>query len=379
MSQLVQVLDDIPGTSVLHSFSSLDTYFALDESSVLHVFTESDLIELAQAFPHLEYPGLDGVDALLSRPEGRIRFTCVDSTRRPPRRGHALLSFLYDPRRRVFLDPYGVYEDLRGRAMSGSEEPFVDTSDWMSVADLAILLSRYELAEGSESSFETPNPGMPPRRAPKLLPLATALQRDLLTQILEGRHAKRGLSYLQQTGFVEAHWPELVAMYNVDHTKDHHPEGGVWQHTLETLEYRKTPDLVLGLGLLLHDCGKPHAQQNEGRMFDRHSQIGGRIAEGFLRRLEFSQAIVRDVAFLVREHMLPSFLPDLPTFRTAEVMSAELFPDLLELYRCDLSSTYRGPDGYYRACKIYRSYLKNSRNPYRTSDGRIRGKARVGR
>ena len=114
-------------------------------------------------------------------------------------------------------------------------------------------------------------------------------------------------------------------------------------------------------------------------MFDRHSQIGGRIAEGFLRRLEFSQAIVRDVAFLVREHMLPSFLPDLPTFRTAEVMSAELFPDLLELYRCDLSSTYRGPDGYYRACKIYRSYLKNSRNPYRTSDGRIRGKARVGR
>ena len=51
-------------------------------------------------------------------------------------------------------------------------------------------------------------------------------------------------------------------------------------------------------------------------------------------------------------------------------MADPLFPVLLELYRCDLESTFRGPNPYYRACKIYRSYLKNSANPYRSAEGK---------
>jgi poly(A) polymerase len=51
-------------------------------------------------------------------------------------------------------------------------------------------------------------------------------------------------------------------------------------------------------------------------------------------------------------------------------MAHPLFPVLLELYRCDLESSYRGPSAYYKACRIYRSYLKNSNNPYRGADGK---------
>jgi poly(A) polymerase len=51
-------------------------------------------------------------------------------------------------------------------------------------------------------------------------------------------------------------------------------------------------------------------------------------------------------------------------------MRSRLFPILLELYRCDLSSTFRGPDGYYRACRIYRSFLKNVSNPFRDAAGK---------
>ena len=61
----------------------------------------------------------------------------------------------------------------------------------------------------------------------------------------------------------------------------------------------------------------------------------------------------------------PRFIPKAPSG----------LPVLLELYRCDELSTFRGPDGYYDACAAYKTYLKNSRNPYRESNGKRRGDA----
>jgi len=139
---------------------------------------------------------------------------------------------------------------------------------------------------------------------------------------------------------------------------------------LETFRYRKLSDLRLSLGLLLHDVGKPLSRAADGRRFDRHSEIGARLARRFLERLDFTRALADDVEFLIRRHMMPAALPRLPLNRVREDLENPLFPMLLELYRCDELSTFRGPDGYYEACAAYRQYLKNVRNPYRNPDGR---------
>ena len=235
--------------------------------------------------------------------------------------------------------------------------------------DNAVLLSRYEFAE-DESSKALVALAKRVDAPARFVEDPPQEQRRLLIELVEGRNPKAGFHFLRRVGYVDRHWPELSAMYGVSHSKDHHPEGNVWEHTLETFHYRKDTDLALSLGLLFHDSGKPFAQRNEGRMFDRHSQIGAGIAVKFMRRLGFSESVVSDATFLVREHMLPGLIHDLPTYRTESVLRSLLFPMLLELYRCDLSSTYRGPDGYYRACKVYRSFLKNVNNPFRTSDGK---------
>jgi poly(A) polymerase len=67
--------------------------------------------------------------------------------------------------------------------------------------------------------------------------------------------------------------------------------------------------------------------------------------------------------------MLPAALPRLPPNRVEGVIDDPRFPILLELYKCDELSTFRGPDGYYEACAAYKAYLKNARNPWR-SDGK---------
>jgi poly(A) polymerase len=51
-------------------------------------------------------------------------------------------------------------------------------------------------------------------------------------------------------------------------------------------------------------------------------------------------------------------------------MDSPLFPQLLELYRADLSASYWSPEGYYQACQVYRNYRKHKANPYRRKDGR---------
>jgi len=122
--------------------------------------------------------------------------------------------------------------------------------------------------------------------------------------------------------------------------------------------------------LLLHDSGKPAAPTTATRKFDGHAEIGAKIASRLLRRLEFADSVVEDVRWLVHKHMFPSALHVLPSFRTNRLMADPLFPVLLELYRCDLESSYRGPDPYYRACRVYRAYLKNSANPFRDLDGK---------
>jgi poly(A) polymerase len=72
--------------------------------------------------------------------------------------------------------------------------------------------------------------------------------------------------------------------------------------------------------------------------------------------------------------MLPAALSRLPLRRVEEVIASPLFPSLLELYRCDESSSFKGLDGYYESSAAYRSYLKFRRNPYRSADGKKRGR-----
>jgi poly(A) polymerase len=137
---------------------------------------------------------------------------------------------------------------------------------------------------------------------------------------------------------------------------------------METFRYRKIPDLRLSLGLLLHDLGKPIASSVPGRRFDHHAEIGSTLAQRFLSRLGFSPSISTDVAYLVRYHMLPAALPRLPLERGIQGVDDPLFPLLLELYKCDELSSFKGPEGYYEACAAYRAYLRTSRNPWRNPE-----------
>ncbi|MDR3019420.1 MAG: HD domain-containing protein [Treponema sp.] len=199
-------------------------------------------------------------------------------------------------------------------------------------------------------------------------------QRLFLCSLMTSVNPSPGLELLKECGFIDEYWQELAILDEAEHNKDFHPEGNAWKHTLETFRYRKPvsrlhetyqSELRLSLGLLLHDAGKPIASSAGSRRFDGHAELGEIQARKFLERLNFAPSLISDVCFLVRYHMITAALPRLPLFRTAEIMSSDLFPALLELYRCDESSSFKGLDGYYESSAAYQTFLRNKRNPYK--------------
>jgi poly(A) polymerase len=340
------------------SFSALDRYFGHPRGDNLYVAVDGTLIDLARSLGELEYPGLEDWDAAgPGGAAGLVYYRCLQDEHPRRRMSFELLDFLYDPAADTFFDPDDAYPQLRSKAMP-SERPGAHPLDI--VLDAAVLSARYGYEIDAAQLPEPPRPEL----------VSEATERRLIVDLLGARDPARGLQLLYDTGFVSAVWPELARMNTTSHSKEHHPEGNVWEHSLETLRYRKTPDLLLSLGLLFHDSGKPLATRTRDRVFDGHAEIGADIARRFLERVGFSRDFAGDVAWLVNSHMFPGALHTLPAHRTDKLMRSRLFPILLELYRCDLSSTFRGPDGYYRACRIYRSFLKNVSNPFRDAAGK---------
>lgn len=343
------------------SFTALDRYRGVSSAPIRFLVFRGGLPELARLGYELDFPGLPYADAATpdSPPAGDApafptRYVCVESDEEPEPHAYSLLDLAYDPARKIFRHPRKRFPDPREPVLYP-----VDSPEDMVLFETAVLLARYP--------YRLPSDGFwvePPRD------LSAAYQRDLLSLIVTGSSPGAALEWLGQTGFLEAYWPEISSLRGVDHAKEFHPEGDAWAHTMETFRYRKVFDLRLSLGLLLHDVGKPRSRASEGRRFDRHSEIGARVARRFLDRLGFSQSMAEDVEFLVLRHMMPAALPRLPLNRVQEDLENPLFPMLLELYRCDELSTFRGPDGYYDACAAYRQYLRNVRNPYRSADGR---------
>jgi poly(A) polymerase len=336
---------------LLCGYSSLDRFFRVRAGGPLYVATDSSVVSLAKVYDELEFPGLPLEDAAATDGDTRLVFRCLDSLERPPASPFTVLSLQYDPVRDTFLDRLGVYPELRAPGLTWVPD---SQPAWFALCEAARLVSRYHYASHGETFGWARGRELPP----------VGYQRVLLAQLLSSADPAKGLALLEAAGFLADAWPELAGLAAIPHAKDYHPEGNVWEHTLATFAHRKKPDLVLSLALLLHDMGKPEAEGPGGKRFDGHSEIGARLAARFLRRLGFPAPLIESVDYLVRFHMMPAAIASLPPFRTEPVLASPLFPQLLELYRADCSSSYMGEETYYEACRFYKNWLRRRGSPY---------------
>src|SRR4029077_12533772 len=133
--------------------------------------------------------------------------------------------------------------------------------------------------------------------------------REELTKMLTEGAARRAFELLDETWLLQQVLPEICAMKGVEQPPQYHPEGDVWIHTLLMLEGLPAgASPTLGWGVLLHDVGKPptfkSASETGDRIrFNKHVEVGVRMAEAICKRLRFSNEDTEQILALVDNHM----------------------------------------------------------------------------
>ena len=189
----------------------------------------------------------------------------------------------------------------------------------------------------------------------RYIPLSKNCQKELLIMNLSGDYCFAGFEFLLESGFIEHYWKELFEMVKIEQVKDYHPEGNVWQHTMEALKYRKKKSLILSLALLFHDIGKAFTHEYNNKRFYKHAQIGAVIAEKFLKNLEFEDNVINKTVNLIKYHMLPEAIDRIPKHKLEKLKKEVDFNLLFELYRADISSSFKKLNDFYK----FKKYIKS--------------------
>jgi len=167
---------------------------------------------------------------------------------------------------------------------------------------------------------------------------------DELRKMLVSERPRLALELLDQGALLEAILPEVAACKGVKqggyHTHD------VFGHTL--LAVAATPlDIVVRLGALFHDVGKPATAEPDGT-FVGHEVVGADIATQALERLRFSQKEIEAISTLVRLHLRPVFYSSEWTDGAVRRLARDAGPllgRLMALARADIAaSAYPHPE-----------------------------------
>ncbi len=272
-------------------------------------------------------------DPLVRCTPGGMRFDLLKTIAR--RRVFTVDALLYDPLRDRFLDPLGARMDIRHGVLRLTGEPEGTPAQLRDMVLAGVCLE-------CEEQF-VPGRGLIDFMRQVVGGVTVENPRELagwLVRVVTARMPYAGLSRLDELGLLGRIVPELEALKGCPQDKEFHPEGDVFTHTLECFRHVKHPSPALGLGLLLHDIGKPETLTVDRNLhFPRHSSVGAMMARRILRRLGIQPAIIDEVEFFIRNHLLWRVMRGLSEGQVAALARHPWFENLLRLYRADIQGS----------------------------------------
>jgi poly(A) polymerase len=209
----------------------------------------------------------------------------------------------------TLVDPSGGVEDLIAgilRTPAAPEQSFGDDPLRMLRAARFSSQLGFEVEASTRAAMTT--------LAPQIDRISAERIRDELSKLLLTAAPRGGIRLLVEAGLAERFIPEIPALrLEID---EHHHHKDVYEHSLtvldQAIDYESargrldSPDLVLRLGALLHDIGKPATRRLEpggAVSFHHHDVVGAKLARKRLRALRFDNDTIKAVSRLIELHL----------------------------------------------------------------------------
>ncbi|MDO8784583.1 MAG: HD domain-containing protein [Syntrophales bacterium] len=268
------------------------------------------------------------------------------------RRDFTVNGLLLDPETGRIIDYVGGRQDIERRLIRTIGEPEERlTEDYLRMLR-AVRFAANLGFEIDQQTFEAIK-----RHAPAICRISAERVREELTRLITGGGARRGMELLAATGLLAVLLPEIGAMRGVTQPATFHPEGDVWEHTMQMLDMLplgagKETDACLAWSVVMHDIGKAYTRSEDesGVHFYGHVRKGEEIADAVMRRLKFSRAEMETTIDLVHCHMLFIHVKEMRPNKLKRLLRKPHFDLHLELHRLDCLGSH-GLLDHYEFCK----------------------------
>lgn len=161
--------------------------------------------------------------------------------------------------------------------------------------------------------------------------------------LMRSERPSLGIRWIKKLGRLGEILPELAHTVGIKQDPRWHPEGDVFEHTMQALDaaarlvYADTGQkLIVMYAVLCHDLGKVNTTRKvEGKIVSyRHEETGVPLAKKMMKRLTRRTDLINAVLKLVRYHMAPGqFVSQgakLPAYkRLAQKLAPEVSMDIL--------------------------------------------------
>lgn len=219
------------------------------------------------------------------------------------RRDFKCNAIYYDLKNHKYEDPLDGIKDVKGRVIDTVTTPYkVFSNDGLRLMRLARFSGELHFVPTTDvlkaaSTHAANIKEISPERI--YAELIRILQSDQKYPFSDPRGHYVGLKILDSTRVLDYIFPELTEGRGMAQRADFHLYD-VLEHSLRTLRHA---DPSIRLAALLHDIGKPFCFKRDGYYY-HHFEEGEKLAESALMRLKADKETIKEVKFLVREHMV---------------------------------------------------------------------------
>lgn len=278
-------------------------------AATLKKFGPVDLV--GQAFGVLKLHGLD-VDWSLPRVDSAGRKPTVAIDPHMPieeafrRRDLTINAMGINAKTGALVDPFDGQKDLDKKVLRSPELAFF-AQDPLRFFRVMQFIARFDMKP--DKSLED---------LCKKMDISTVsrerIEQEFAKMLLQSERPSLGIRWLRDIGRLKEILPELADTINIKQDHRWHPEGDVFEHSMQSLDaaaqlaYDNDQEkLVLLYAALCHDLGKVSTttQDNKGIHSYGHAEVGEQLAKKMLKRITHNKQVRDQVVTLVRWHMVP--------------------------------------------------------------------------